>query len=144
MKKILLTTLLFLPLYFLSSCDPSSPEATDSLNPNGDSELALLMRDMTTWTEEQTKRLKEGQALQPVPASFQTLITAQPTDMGLDTLSLRGYGRLWLEQLSAFEQAGETEKVEAHNNLVRSCRSCHEQFCRGPLKRIDRMLVVNS
>ncbi|TAG36411.1 MAG: hypothetical protein EAZ32_16955, partial [Cytophagia bacterium] len=58
--------------------------ASDDLNPNGDSELAILMRAMTVATEKNTALLREKKETENYSDTLSTILTAKPSDLGLD------------------------------------------------------------
>ena len=116
--------------------------ASDDLNPNGDSELAILMRAMTIATEKNTALLRENKETENYSDTLNTILTAKPSDLGLDKDIFDGFAKTYLAAISDFNSADVANKIKAHNVIVQNCKSCHEQFCRGPLKRIAKMEIL--
>lgn len=116
--------------------------ASDDLNPNGDSELAILMRAMTVATEKNTALLRENKETENYSDTLNTILTAKPSDLGLDKDIFDGFAKTYLAAISDFNSADVANKIKAHNVIVQNCKSCHEQFCRGPLKRIAKMEIL--
>ena len=116
--------------------------ASDDLNPNGDSELAILMRAMTIATEKNTALLRENKETENYGDTLNTILTAKPSDLGLDKDIFDGFAKTYLAAISDFNSADVANKIKAHNVIVQNCKSCHEQFCRGPLKRIAKMEIL--
>lgn len=148
MKLRILILFSFIILMFLNACRQDETagkthcENPDkALNPNGDSELAILMRELTAVTEQHAALLRENKALTPYPDEFYDLLIAKPTDSLIEKSVFDGHARAFLIAMKAVNNSNESNRIEMHNNLVQSCRSCHETFCRGPLKRIDKMQI---
>jgi len=112
------------------------------LNPNGDSELAILMREMTLHAEKNAAALREGRELIPYEGQFDSIFNAKRS-MKVDDKFFQGMATAYLGNLKKLYSAPASERIALHNNVVSSCQDCHAQTCRGPLKRIDRMLVEN-
>lgn len=151
MKNILKYSCVF--VFFITlvvSCkskveDKSAAEckiASDDLNPNGDSELAVLMRAMTVATEKNTALLREKKETENYNDTLNTILTAKPSDLGLDKDIFDGFAKTYLAAIADFNNADVANKIKAHNVIVQNCKSCHEQFCRGPLKRIAKLEIV--
>lgn len=110
------------------------------LNPNGDSELAIMMRNMALLSEANAAALREGKELVAYDGSFSGMFQAERS-MKIDDVLFEGMGKSYLATLEQLYKAPVEERVALHNNLIQTCQACHEQSCRGPLKRIDKMLV---
>lgn len=113
------------------------------LNPNGDSERALMMRKMTQLAEANALALRNGSELEPYDGSFANLATTKGT-MPVDEDFFKGMSTAYLSSLEALYAAEPSQRIQLHNNLVKSCQDCHAQTCRGPLKRIDKMIVSEN
>ena len=68
--------------------------APASLNPNGDSELALLMRDMAKLSEDNAIALREGKELVPYNGEFTAMKKAERTMKDFDETFFQGMLRL--------------------------------------------------
>ena len=110
------------------------------LNPNGDSELAVLMREMTQHAEKNAIALREGGELVPYEGQFDSIFKAKRS-MKVEEQFFQGMASAYITNLEKLYSAPVAERIALHNNLVNSCQDCHAETCRGPLKRIDRMLV---
>ncbi|MFM9009256.1 MAG: hypothetical protein ACKOQY_11010 [Bacteroidota bacterium] len=136
-----------LSLVFACSDAPEKAQKEAScetpLNPNGDSERALMMRKMTQLAEANAAALRAGGELEPYDGSFASLAGTQGT-MPVDEDFFKGMSAAYLSNLAALYAAGPSERIQLHNNLVKSCQDCHAQTCRGPLKRIDKMIVSGN
>lgn len=130
-----------------SSCETGSKGPQESqaescapLNPNGDSERALMMREMTRLAEGNAEALRKGGELLPYNGEFEKLASTSGT-MTVDEDFFDAMSKGYLVHLKELYSSTPEKRIEAHNNLVQSCQDCHAQTCRGPLKRIDNMMV---
>lgn len=136
--------------YFFSmgiACNSSVKEKEsckleDSLNPNGTSELALLMREMALHAETNHNLLIAGKSIAAKPEDIGTIMTAERTKKDLDTVLFKGFAKIYLQRLKELDEAPENNKITAHNALVTSCTDCHSNMCPGPIKRINKLFIT--
>lgn len=152
MKKLIVVIVLSVFVFACGQSEEKKAEdsatgkacATKDLNPNGDSELAVLMREMAKYTEDTKAALLEGKELPAKPASLATIHTAQKTEADLDTSVFNPMATHYLAQVDQFVAAGKEDKVRYFNSMVAACKGCHENFCHGPLKRIEKMIIAET
>lgn len=146
---------IFLPLVlillFVCACNNAGEKTADdstktsckakSLNPNGDSELAILMRQMATLTDSMKQALLSKRPLPPKPEQFQNMFTAQKTDSTINKSLYESLTVAYLAHVDAFYDAAPEHRVELFNAMVGACISCHENFCQGPIKRIQKLKI---
>jgi hypothetical protein len=119
----------------------SNKVCTKPLNPNGDSELAVLMRRMTAFTDSLQKKITGGSPIGDYPKTFEHILTARPTDSAMNRAVFTGFANAYLEKLKRLYFTETSDRTVPYNNVVKSCITCHENFCQGPIKRIQKMLV---
>lgn len=137
-------------LYFVmlgASCsDPVKEQASckngDDINPNGASELALLMREMAKHANNNHDLILAGKPIIAAPEGISKLKTAEKTDKNLDNELFNGLADVYLQRLKELQEAPDSLKITAHNNLVTSCSDCHSNFCPGPIKLINKMFIT--
>ncbi|HEY4797830.1 MAG TPA: hypothetical protein VII99_02025 [Bacteroidia bacterium] len=112
-----------------------------SLNPNGDSELALLMRKMASQTESLKVSLYKKENIGAYPSDYEKMLTATPTDSTLNRTLFNGFATDYLSKVKIFYSSPDTLQIKNYNLMVNSCITCHRNFCNGPLKRIKKMLI---
>jgi hypothetical protein len=107
------------------------------------SELALLMREMTAFTDSTRHRLERGDDLLPYPTGFATMHTATPTDgkLDIDRASFDAFADHYLAQLKALYDAPAADRMSTFNATVQACANCHTVACPGPLVRIKKLYV---
>ncbi len=123
-----------------TATEASSNENTvKPLNPNGDSELALLMRSMYDDGMAMKLAIKNGDApLSHIDIS--KLYTSEPTVTGkADTPEYQAFALAYEAAFKGLGQAQEDQKAQAYKTLVNSCIACHKSVCPGPIVRIEKM-----
>lgn len=139
MKKIL-ALLPLCGLLLWQSCSDEKASATKPLNPNGDSELALLMRQMFEDGERVRAQVKEGKPVD-IQVDFEKIMTAKATDpakmQGPDYPAFAG---AYVEAMKALRDAPPAEAQDKYSEVVATCMNCHQQSCPGPMVRIKKLL----
>ena len=144
-------------MFFLTSCDTKHKNTTalndtlnispiltpDSVNPNGSSELALLMRTLEKTGERNKVLLISEKSPEKWPENrVEKLLTATPTD---DEIKGTHYDAFALDFIAAVQNFNKSDKkseaITLHNRIIGVCMSCHEQSCAGPMVRIKKLFV---
>jgi hypothetical protein len=134
---------LFVLALICSSCsnDPSKPACkAKPLNPNGDSELALLMREMFADGLRIKGQVERGE----VPTGlrqFTTIHSAIPTDSTVKTAEYTAFANAYLDAALQLETE-DSLSVFRFNTMVDQCMNCHTAFCPGPKKRIQKLYIA--
>ena len=126
----------------LAQCNETpAPEqqAEKVINPNGDSELALLMRQMFDDGMAMKAAIESG--TEPVfNHEPQAIFTAQATEPEkAASKAYHDFGQAYLASVKAFQSATPEERKAFYTGMVQSCMACHEQLCPGPTRKIKRM-----
>ena len=139
----------FLLGLFLFSCEtePISDQQEEpvvkqaSLNPNGDSELALLMRQMADELTALKDDINSDIDWKKI-SDYKTIHSATPTKESMKEKGFQSYAEAFLLSMEALEQSTTANRVEAYNDVITSCMNCHEVTCHGPMRRIEKMYVA--
>lgn len=139
--------LLFIVLLVLSLAHCSEPGkdaaegkgASRIVNPNGDSELALLMRKMYDDGMAMKAAIESGK--EPVfDHEPKAIFTAQATEPEkAASQAYHDFGQAYLASVKAFQSATPAERKAFYTGMVQSCMACHEQLCPGPTRKIKHM-----
>lgn len=125
----------------LATCGEATPDPakTTVFNPNGDSELALLMRDL--FDEGMAAKAAIAEGRQPVfRLDPQDIFTAHATEPAkAASPEYQALGKAYLAAARALETAEPGERKAYYQGVVHSCMACHEQLCPGPTRKIRRM-----
>ncbi|NNF34955.1 MAG: hypothetical protein HKN68_12655 [Saprospiraceae bacterium] len=136
--KLSLVSGFVLVILFVLSCANGEKK---QLNPNGDSELALLMREMEANALDMKKFIETGR----VPASdydHSTLFTAIPTEEGkTDLPEYKTMAQSYLDAMKSLQSANQNTAAGAYKDMVDMCLSCHKSMCPGPVVRIEKLYV---
>lgn len=137
------------------SCSQEKPTKSDEIVadvdqvvstnfPNKRSELAILMRNLYNDIKAEKKSLENGEVTNVLwMEKYGSLLTASPTDDKHTGPNFEAFEKTFLQQLSAYEAANNDNRISLYNNLISSCRSCHEAHCPGPLMVIKKLPISN-
>jgi hypothetical protein len=114
---------------------------TKSLNPNGDSELALLMRELAAFSDSVKQDLLNNREPRPQPANLSTILTAKKTDENIDASVYDPLARSYIASVEYFYTTKPEERIGNYNAMINACITCHQSFCGGPIKRIQKLLI---
>jgi len=111
------------------------------LNPNGDSELAILMRTMHEHAKQLKEEIMAGRSITRYPAEIKTIDKAEPTPGMISNKQVfDGFSALYLSKLDSIYLAGVNQKLQ-FNRMVKSCVDCHQAYCQGPLPAIQKLYI---
>lgn len=117
---------------------------TKSLNPNGDSELALLMRAMMKNSDSLRMQVMQGKLPEKFPEMFLSIHTAKPTDSETKKASFNAYADNYISMLQKLYQSDSKNLNENYNAVIEACASCHSEHCPGPLKAINKLKLSSE
>ena len=140
MKK----TLALLPLCCLllwQACSDDKTGTTKPLNPNGDSELALLMRQMFDDGMRVKEQIQKGEKV-GVQVDFEKILTAKATDPEkMQPAEFQGLATAYVEAMRALKAAKPEEAKALYSSMVTTCMNCHHNTCPGPMVRIKKLVL---
>lgn len=102
------------------------------------SELAELMRKMDADFTLIKTALKKREEI-TLELNYTKIHTATPTDADVRTNDFTLMANAFLESVNRFTQATAAEKENTYSAIITSCVSCHQHFCPGPIKRIEKL-----
>ncbi len=121
---------------------PGSPGylIPSDINPNGQSALAALMRQMVSDVKVARQAITDGKPMPAMLGRHRQLRCAWPTDLRDRTQSFDALAQVYLQQLERLESA-QSDTRSAYANVVSACRACHESTCPGPLAVIETLAL---
>lgn len=130
-------------LYLLAVNCSESPEInyeyetiTWNPNPNGDSELALLMRKMFDDAYLMKQQIELGHPV-TVKMDHKNIVTAHATEPEkAASPEYKAFAQTYLNAMESLNSATKENVEVLYENIVTNCRSCHQAMCPGPLARI--------
>ncbi len=154
-NKFFVITLLLSGTVLLTRCNSNKESETKEtsttdtatcsskkINPNGDSELALLMRKMIQSSASLKELVKQGKLPDKFPEEFLKIHTAKPTDSDTKKASFDGFATNYLDNLNTFYHSPKEELTKNYNAVINSCVSCHSEHCPGPIKAIKKLSIT--
>lgn len=135
-------SLIALVVYTLSCAAEAATNARQQasvINPNGDSELALLMRAMY----DDAAQMKEAIARGEQPKSsldHSKMLTAsatQPEKVASETF--KNWAQSYLHTVDALQNGDLEMAPDLFDNMVGNCMGCHTDLCPGPKMRIKNL-----
>lgn len=111
-------------------------------NPNGQSELAALMRTMQADMQAARAAIGRGERVSPMLARHRKIRCAWPTqasdrDQAFD-VNAQGYLRA-IERLQASPPG--KDAAAAFDGVLDACRTCHERVCSGALAAVEALRI---
>ena len=119
----------------------ASPTRSAVVNPNGDSELALLMRAMY----DDAMVMKEQIAVGKRPLSTldpEEIFTAEATEPEkAASEAYRSFGEAYLQAAEALADAPPGDYHTFYTGMVQTCMDCHQELCPGPTRKIVHLFT---
>jgi hypothetical protein len=152
-NKYFTISFLLLGVLLLANCDGGGKKTDEKavadsvascekpLNPNGDSELAVLMREMMGSASNLKEMIMKGQLPEKFPEEFLKIHTAKPTDSETKKESFEGFANNYITNLQALYASPKEDLTRNYNSVINACASCHSQHCPGPLKAINKLKI---
>ncbi len=114
---------------------------TTFVNPNGSSELAILMRDMQAYSNTAKSDVKAGKAPAPYPVIFDKLHTAEISAGMSKSEYYKSFADLYVMSVKNYASSTPAMRLETYNNMVSACLACHSQHCPGPVPVIKKLMI---
>lgn len=128
-------------MYSIALFVSCSNEKSKSLNPNGDSELALLMREMYEDGMRTKQQILEGKTPE-VKVKYHQLTTAKPSvPEKVDDPKYAGFAAMYESSVDSLLNANKENRVEAFHSMVDACMNCHHEVCPGPKVKIRKLYL---
>lgn len=106
------------------------------------SELAELMRQMHTDHMDLKHKIEKGELALEKQNDYRSIHQAIPTDPNDDTPLFHTYADAYLIADSiVYSSKTSSDYKENFNNMVNSCVACHENFCMGPINKIELLRI---
>lgn len=147
-KKLLKKIFYLIIIFTIFGCSSTTKECENiQVNPNGESELALVMRalyintldiknELFTYTDTTISNLNSIK-LEEFKINYNSLHTSKPTDL---SLRIDGkYERFADTYINSSKNFINNNSKENYNSMINNCIQCHEQFCLGAIKKIQKL-----
>ena len=105
------------------------------------SELVLIMRKMHEDNMAMKEEIMAGKAPKAIPEEYHKILTATATNPDeLDELYY-AMAKVYLNDYQAMVDAQPEELIAKYNNLVKTCVNCHQNYCLGPIPKIEKLYI---
>ena len=122
----------------------NEPSERKMVNPNGDSELAILMRDMYDEGMLVKQGLLKGQNSE-LYLNYDHIHTATPTEEGKNqSEEYLLFAKAYAASVERYKNSSAADRPAAYQNMVDNCMSCHQSVCQGPMVRIKKMYLTDA
>jgi hypothetical protein len=113
------------------------------LYPNGGEELAWIMREVTHKLEEYKIQLEEGEEVNApeLKSVLEQIHGAKSIRKEAGTPPFNGMTNALIQQYESLQNAEGGDVVNSFNLLIQNCEACHQAYCPGPLKRIQKLRI---
>jgi hypothetical protein len=108
------------------------------------SELAVYMREIHHQALNIREKLSEGNLndiSNEVPERYNAIFTSEPTDKNVSGEKFTHYASEFIEECEGFYSSSKKEKIFRFNSMINSCVNCHQEFCPGPVKKINKLKI---
>lgn len=125
----------------LSPGVPGSPGhlIPSTRNPNGQSELAALMRTMEAALKDARPLVAQGQKVGPFAPRFRKIRCSWPTNLGDRDAQFDAFAVAYLSAVAKLDQSSGADSAAAFDGVLSACRSCHERACSGAIVAINAL-----
>jgi hypothetical protein len=156
MKKVIYLFVLLIALGILiNACsnnqtpklsDASSPIANSGAvikDPNQPKPMALMMRQMAANADTMKAKLLRGESVDSLSFPFIRFYLVEPTDKNvLEPQFYENANVFKIAHKAVFDHPKEQKKY--YNLMINACIGCHENYCSGPLRKINKMPIKDA
>jgi hypothetical protein len=134
-------------LFILLSCNAKkdTKEVIDTTNESyKQSEMTILMLQMYAVNLENKRVIVAGEdvgKLTDFSDDFQKIHTSKLTDENDRDASFNAFSDFYLDTYQQLFKVEKEALVQAHNQTINSCISCHKTTCLGPIPKIKKLLI---
>jgi hypothetical protein len=115
--------------------------AKSSINPNGDSELALLMREMHEDGLRTKQQILDGEEPN-IKVKYHQLHTANATEPEkAASAAYKSFAAYYEATVKSLLESNDSNKAASYQNMVDACMRCHQELCPGPMVKIKRLYL---
>lgn len=148
-KKLLIITFIFFISAIFYNCTKKITNNTNTIatemgetNPNGSSELALLMREMDKDSWKIKEAIEKNQNIPDIKEKFAKIHSATATEPEKKDATYTVMADAFLKTVNdMYIPTSKEEKMAAYTIMINNCLNCHKAACPGPIVRIKKLLV---
>jgi len=123
------------------NCDEYANAIKPVYNPNGDSELALFMREMHKEAYCMKEHIAKGEPISS-ELDYESLFTAEATEpQKAASAEYQAYAKTYLQVMKTLGEANLAEQRKVYDTMLDNCVACHQTLCPGPLVKIHKLRI---
>ena len=109
------------------------------INPNGDSELALLMRAMFDEAQQIRQQIANNEPV-TLNLDHKKILTAHATQPEkAASPEYKAFADLYLRTMESLQTADSSRLADLYDSMVENCMTCHQAMCPGPMMKIKKL-----
>lgn len=135
-----LSCVLFVGLF--AACEQKATKQEPSTVVAAPKPMALMMRAIYQQSAEMREWVEAGKPLDSTHFRFLDFHQLEPTDSTVLVEVFYQHNQNFKAAFNDLLEAGVADK-EKYNTLLTKCVSCHEDFCPGPIKRINKLKLAS-
>ncbi len=118
-----------------------SSQKVCNINPNGDSELAKLMRSMYSQLSSVRQSAIDGKLGGGYPSFIDSIYSATPTDSTMVDEEFPSRAKEYITAINEMYHRYPESQHLGYDIVVSKCESCHMHYCPGPLGKIRKLYI---
>lgn len=140
--NVKIATLALAVTLFALSCatDDANTASGNYTNPNGSSELAVLMNDLFREAETAKQKIALGHTPEWSVDAEKILTAAATEPEKVASQEYKAFAVSYLESVRMLKNASPAEVPAHFKAMTTACMNCHNAVCPGPTKRIRKLL----
>ena len=121
----------------------SEENATDTWEPNmyEASELVLIMRQMHADLTLVKEDVAQGKIPGPMPEKYKEMHTAMATNPQEIDEIFHAIADKWMGEYTAMTESDPSTVKLKYNGLITTCVACHQNYCLGPIPKIEKLYI---
>ena len=121
------------------ACAPVDTATNQPLNPNGDSELTLLMRAMFDEAVQIKRQVAKEEPIS-LTIDYEKILSAHATQPEkAASVQYQAFAKSYLQSIKDLQAASPTQGRALYQNMVENCMTCHKALCPGPMVLIKKL-----
>lgn len=137
------TTIAATMLILACSTEQKPPPEGNFTNPNGASELAILMNEMFADALAAKQNIEQGKPalIEVMPEKILTAAATEPEKVA--SPEYKAFAESYIQAVHLMREGAPDEAAERFQVVATACMNCHESLCPGPTKRIRKLFLPN-
>ena len=114
------------------------------INPNGDSELALLMREMFEDGMRTKQQILDGKEIR-LGFDYRSIHSAEATESEkVKTTEYMLMAKAYEASVDSLLASEGPSRADAFQLMISTCANCHKTMCPGPMVKIRKMYLTDD